>query len=187
MGVLYPSSINGQRVNTLQLFCCWEYLLVIGHALGQHNAGGLSLPVFEVLKVAAADGRPDAPRGRGLVNLKLFGYSPVRRMVLTPSIDHVLDGLYRLADCLRYGRLYAFGYQAGDEIADMGIVSECCHDAALGVPLACFLVEDGMGLDEAEDYREVAAQPNRRIAHLLRQAASVGDYHAMLCAVEPRL
>ena len=58
---MYPPTINGQRVNTLQVFGCRQYLPVFGHALRQHELCRVSLAVFEVLDVTAAYGCPYAP------------------------------------------------------------------------------------------------------------------------------
>ena len=146
--MLYPLRITVNRATALsQFFGTREYLLVIGHAFGQHEPCWVSLPVFEVLEVAAPDGGPDTPQRRGLVYLELFGDSFVRRVVLAPSVDHVLYGLYGFANGLRHGRLHALGYQARNEITDAGVVGECGNDAAVLVPLARSLVKDGVGLD----------------------------------------
>jgi hypothetical protein len=134
--VVYPPSVNGQRVNTLKLFGSRKDVLVFGHALGQHKASGVSLAILEVLEVAATDGAPHAPGGRGLVDLEPFGHGLVRRMVLSRSDYDVIDGLHRLAYRLGDGRLDALGYQPGDEIADAGVVCERGNDAAVLVPLA---------------------------------------------------
>src|SRR5215207_3107121 len=64
--------------------------------------------------------------------------------------------------------------------ANTSIVGECGNDATLRVPLARCLVEDGVGLDEAQDHRGVTPQPDRHVAHLLRQDARIGDGHTML-------
>ena len=132
--MVYPPTINGQRVNTLQLFGGGEYLLVLWHALGQHEAGGVPLPIFEVLQVAAAYGSPYAPGCGGLVYLEILGHGLDRRVLLAPTVYDVIDGLYGLADGLRYRRLHALGYQAGDEIADAGVVGERGNDAAAARP-----------------------------------------------------
>src|SRR5829696_8036573 len=125
-----------------------------------------------------SNGTPYAPRGGGLVYLELLSDRFVRRVVLIPSVDNVLDGLYSFAYGLRYRRLDTLGYETRYETMDAGVVGECGNDATLRVPLACCLVEDGVCLYETEDHGEVAAKPNRHITHLLRQDASIGDGYA---------
>src|SRR5829696_4858304 len=109
--MVYPPTINGQRVNTLQFFGSRQYLLVFWHALGQYQPCGVALAVFEVLEVPATYGGPYAPGCGGLVYLEFFGHGLVRRMVLAPPLYDVVDGLdgfaYRLGD----GRLDTLGKQ----------------------------------------------------------------------------
>lgn len=149
-------TINGQWVNTLKLSGGREYLLVFGHLFGEHEPSRVSLPIFEVLEVAAANGGPDTPGGRSLIYLQLIDNSLVRRVVVAPPRDHIFDGLYRLADGLRDCCLNTFRDQTRDQLTNTNIVSERSYDAAAVIPLASSLMQDGMGLDEAQNYREVA-------------------------------
>src|SRR5215203_3146847 len=48
-------------------------------------------------------------------------------------------------------------------------------------------MQDGVGLDEAQDYGEVPPEPYHHVAHLLRQGLGVGYGDAVLAAFEPHL
>jgi hypothetical protein len=184
--VVYPPSINGQRVNTLKLFGGREYFLIFGHALCQYQPCGVPLPVFEVLDIASANGRSDAPGG-GLVYLEILGHGLDRRVLFAPTVYNVMDGLYGLADGLGHRRLDALGDQAGDEFADAGVVGQRGYDTTVLIPLARCLVEDGVCLDEAQDHKEVSSQAYGHVAHLFGQRASIRARYSVLPGFEPGL
>src|SRR5919199_330255 len=78
-----------------------QYLLVFRHGLSQYQPSRTALAIFEVLQIASAYGRPHAPRGSGLVYVKLLCYGLIRGPLFVRILGQLAYGLDRFADGFR--------------------------------------------------------------------------------------